>query len=153
MVHYIYICTGPEDFMDRIKKLWHFLTSPEMLLYLLFGVLTTVINIAVFERCYYALHWPWQLANALAWVLAVAFAFVTNKLWVFRSKSFRPDVFWRELAGFAVARLFSLGVDYACMWLLIDVLQWNELLAKTVDNVLVIAINYILSKLVIFRKK
>ena len=139
--------------MDRIKKLWLFLTSREMLLYLLFGVLTTLINIVVFDRCYYALRWPWQTANALAWVLAVAFAFITNKLWVFRSKSFRAGVFWRELAGFVAARLLSLGVDYACMWLLIDVLAWNGLLAKIVDNVIVIVINYVLSKLVIFRKK
>lgn len=139
--------------MDRLKKLWRFFTSPEMLLYIVFGVLTTLINIAVFDRCYYALHWTWQAANALAWILAVTFAFITNKLWVFRSKSFGAGVLWRELLGFFAARLFSLGVDYACMWLLIDVLAWNELLAKIVDNVIVIGINYVLSKLIIFRKK
>lgn len=139
--------------MDRLKKLWRFLTSPEMILYLIFGVLTTVINIAVFEGCYSVLLWPWQLANALAWILAVAFAFFTNKWFVFRSRSFQADVFWRELLGFLAARLFSLGVDYACMWLLIDVFTWGGLLSKIVDNVIVIAINYVLSKLVIFRKK
>ncbi|QAT48377.1 GtrA family protein [Caproiciproducens sp. NJN-50] len=139
--------------MKRLLKLWRFLTSPEMILYLVFGVLTTVLNIAVFEFCYSALRWPWQAANALAWVLAVAFAFITNKLWVFRSSSFQADVFWRELLGFVAARLLSLGVDYACMWLFIDILAWNSLAAKAVDNVIVIAINYVLSKLVIFRKK
>ncbi|WP_326974931.1 GtrA family protein [Caproicibacter sp. BJN0012] len=139
--------------MKRLLKLWRFLTSPEMILYLVFGVLTTVLNIAVFEFCYSALRWPWQAANALAWVLAVAFAFINNKLWVFRSSSFQADVFWRELLGFVAARLLSLGVDYACMWLFIDILAWNSLAAKAVDNVIVIAINYVLSKLVIFRKK
>lgn len=139
--------------MRPVLKLWRFLTSPEMILYLIFGVLTTVINIAVFEFCYSALRWPWQAANALAWILAVAFAFITNKVWVFRSRSFQASVFWRELFAFVTARLFSLGVDYACMWLLIDLLAWNSLAAKAVDNVIVIAINYILSKLVIFRKK
>lgn len=139
--------------MKQLSKLWRFLTSPEMLLYLIFGVLTTVLNIAVFEFGYSSLHWPWQTANALAWVLAVAFAFITNKLWVFRSKSFQAAVFWRELSAFVAARLLSLGVDYACMWLFIDLLAWNSLAAKAVDNVIVIAINYVLSKLVIFRKK
>jgi len=139
--------------MNRLLKLWRFLTSPEIILYLIFGVLTTVINIVVFEVCYKHLGWPWQSANALAWILAVAFAFITNKLWVFRSSSFQADVLWRELLGFLAARLFSLGVDYACMWLFIDMLAWNSLAAKCVDNVIVIAINYVLSKLVIFRKK
>lgn len=139
--------------MNRLLKLWRFLTSPEMISYLVFGVLTTILNIAVFDRCYYAFRWSWQAANALAWILAVAFAFLTNKLWVFRSRSFRADVFWREFLSFLAARLFSLGVDYACMWLLIDLLAWNGLSAKIVDNVIVIAINYLLSKLVIFRKK
>ena len=54
---------------------------------------------------------------------------------------------------FRSARLFSLGVDYLCMWLLIDVLGWNELLSKIADNVIVVIINYVLSKLVIFKKK
>lgn len=139
--------------MNRLMKLWRFLTSPEMILYLVFGVLTTVINIVVFEVCYNRLGWSWQAANALAWILAVAFAFITNKVWVFRSKSFQANIFWKELLGFLAARLFSLGVDYACMWLFIDILAWNGLPSKIVDNVIVVVINYVLSKLVIFRKK
>lgn len=145
--------TEAEERMNRLLKLWRFLTGAEIILYLIFGVLTTAVNIAVFQAGYSALGWPWQIANALAWVLAVSFAFITNKLWVFRSKSFRADVLRRESAGFFAARLFSLGVDYACMWLLIDRLAWSGLAAKIADNVLVILINYVLSKLVIFRKK
>ena len=114
--------------MDRLKKLWKFLTARETVLYLVFGVLTTVINIVIFDRFYYAVHWSWQAANAVAWVLAVLFAFLTNKLFVFESKSFRAGVLWREFAGFIGARLLSLGVDYACMWLLIEAAGWNELL-------------------------
>lgn len=139
--------------MNFIRKLWRFFTTPEMLLYILFGVLTTVVNIAVFQYTNAVLAWPWKLANALAWVLAVLFAFLTNKLYVFRSKSFTAPVFWREFFGFFGARLLSLGVDYACLWLLIDCWGWDGLWAKIVDNVLVVAINYVLSKLVIFRKK
>lgn len=139
--------------MHGLKKLWRFLTARETVLYIVFGVLTTLINIVVFDRCYYALGWSWQAANAVAWILAVLFAFLTNKLFVFESKSFRAAVFWREFTGFFAARLLSLGVDYACMWLLIDVAGWNGLLSKIVDNVLVVVINYILSKFLIFVKK
>ncbi|MFU0831815.1 MAG: GtrA domain-containing protein [Oscillospiraceae bacterium] len=139
--------------MNRFLKLWRFLTSPEMILYLVFGVLTTVINLVVFEICYNHLSWSWQVANALAWILAVTFAFITNKVWVFRSKSLRKDVVLRELVSFFAARLFSLGVDYLCMWIFIDILLWSGLLAKIADNVIVVVINYIFSKLLIFRKK
>lgn len=139
--------------MDFVKKVWKFLTAPEMILYIVFGVLTTVINIAVFQAANKGLRWSWQAANILAWILAVSFAFITNKLCVFNSKSFQAAVLWREFASFIGARLLSLGVDYACLWLLIDIGRWNSLWAKVVDNVIVIIINYALSKLVIFRKK
>jgi putative flippase GtrA len=139
--------------MNPIKKIWRFFTTPEMLLYILFGVLTTVINVVVFQYANAVLHLSWQVSNAAAWVLAVLFAFITNKLYVFKSKSFTAAVFWREFFGFFGARLLSLGVDYVCLWLLIDLGHWSGLWAKIADNVVVVAINYVLSKLVIFRKK
>jgi putative flippase GtrA len=139
--------------MNRFLKLWRFLTSPEMILYIVFGVLTTVINLLVFQICYNYLDWSWQIANALAWILAVTFAFLTNKIWVFRSTSLRRDVVLKELLSFFAARLFSLGVDYLCMWMFIDILLWSGLMAKIADNVIVVVINYVFSKLLIFRKK
>lgn len=139
--------------LGTIRKLWRFFTTPEMLSYLVFGVLTTLINIGVFQFFNSTLGWSWQSANIVAWVLSVLFAFLTNKLYVFKSKSFHAAVLWRELAEFVGARLLSLGVDYACLWLLIEVCGWNGLLSKIVDNVLVVIINYVFSKLIIFRKK
>lgn len=139
--------------MDRLRRLRRFLTSPETLLYLLFGVLTTAINTVVCGLCYDYLHWNILVANVLAWILAVAFAFLTNKLYVFQSKSFEASVLRREALGFTGARLFSLGVDEFGMWLLVDVLFQNVWAAKIAMNVLVVAINYVLSKFFIFRKK
>lgn len=139
--------------MDKIKKLWRFLTSRETMLYIVFGVLTTVINVAVCGLCYERLHWNILVANIVAWVLSVAFAFVTNKLYVFQSKSFAASVLWRELAGFIGARLLSLAVDEYGMWLLVDAALWNVWVAKILVNVVVVVINYVLSKLVIFKKK
>jgi len=139
--------------MNQIQKLWRFFTSPETILYIVFGVLTTIINILVFDVCFNHFYWSWEVSNALAWILSVVFAFFSNKMWVFRSKSLQGDVFFKELLSFLAARLFSLGVDYLCMWLFIDVFLWSGLEAKTADNVVVVIINYIFSKFLIFRKK
>ena len=129
------------------------MTTPEMILYIVFGVCTTLINIVTFQIANGPMRWSWQAANILAWIFAVLFAFITNKLFVFKSKSFAAAVLWKEFVEFIGARLLSLGVDYLCMWLLIDVGHWNGLLSKIVDNVIVIIINYALSKLIIFKKK
>ncbi|MCI1981888.1 MAG: GtrA family protein [Oscillospiraceae bacterium] len=136
-----------------IQRAWRYFTTPEMILYIVFGVLTTVINVVVCGVFYYNLHWNILAANAFAWVLSVAFAFITNKLYVFRSKSFAAEIFVRELVEFVAARLLSLGVDEAGMWLLVTVLIWNAWAAKILVNVAVVIINYVLSKLVIFKKK
>lgn len=133
------------------------MTSPEMILYIVFGVLTTIINILVytFLRPRLPLNEVAAVltANAIAWVLAVAFAFVTNKLFVFKSKSFEARLFWWELITFVGARLLSLGVDELGMFLLVSVLHVGDLPSKIIVNVLVVIINYVLSKLVIFNKK
>lgn len=123
-----------------------------MLLYIFFGVLTTVVNILSFGLLRDVLHWELLTANTLAWVLSVAFAFLTNKLFVFQSKSFEARLLVRELVSFVGARLFSLAVDTAGMWLLVNVLTWNDWLAKILMNVIVVVINYVFSKLFIFKR-
>ncbi len=139
--------------MDKLKKLWRFFTSPEVISYLVFGVLTTAVNIVSFGQFRSVLHWDLLAANTLAWILSVAFAFITNKLFVFKSKSFEPGPFLRELFTFFGARLFSLGVDTLGMLLLVNVLAWNDWVAKIIMNVIVIMINYVLSKRIIFKKQ
>ncbi len=139
--------------MDKLKKLWHFFTSPEMISYIVFGVLTTAVNIVSFGLFRTVLHWELLAANTLAWILSVAFAFITNKLIVFKSKSFEAGLFFRELITFVGARLLSLGVDTLGMLLLVNVLAWNDWIAKIIMNVIVIIINYVLSKQIIFKNK
>lgn len=138
--------------MDKLRVLWKKLVNPETISYVIFGVLTTVINIAVCGICYDKLHWNVVIANSFAWLIAVIFAFITNKLFVFKSKSFEAAIFWRELITFLLARLLSLGVDDLGMWLLVDVLFSNVYVAKVIMNVIVVIINYVLSKLIIFKK-
>ena len=142
--------------MDKLKKLWRFLTTPEMISYIIFGVLTTAVNVVSYGLLRPVLpfrtDWNVLVANTIAWVLSVAFAFITNKLFVFKSKSFAAGIFWRELTTFVGARLFSLAVDELGMFLLVNVLTWNDWVAKIIMNVIVVIINYILSKLIIFKK-
>lgn len=129
------------------------LFTREMLSYIFFGVCTTVVNIAVFQ----AWHCPSPLElgceQRFAWVLSVLFAFVTNKLFVFQSKKSGSKRFIWEAVTFFAARVLSLGIDMAGMWLLLDCLGVNSLFSKILMNVVVIIVNYILSKFIIFRKK
>lgn len=138
--------------MEKLLELWKKVVNPETISYLVFGVLTTVINIVVFGLLYDRLAWHLVAANVLAWLVSVIFAFFTNKIFVFRSTSFALDVFFREIVSFFAARLLSLGVDTAGMWILVDLLEGNSWIAKIVMNVIVIVMNYVLSKLIIFRK-
>lgn len=126
------------------------MSRKQLILYGIFGILTTVINIGAFlilsQFCYYL------LANVLAWVLAVLFAFFTNKYFVFSSKSFHPSVCLREMWEFFLARLSTGVVDFTGMYLSISILRMDACMAKVSVNVLVIVLNYLLSKYWIFRK-
>ena len=135
-----------------LKKLFHAFFTKEVLAYIFFGICTTLVNIVVFQVCTALLRWNWALSNILAWILSVLFAFFTNKLFVFQTKgSGSKRILWETVTFFG-ARILSLGVDMVGMWLLLDLLHVNSLLSKILVNVVVIVVNYILSKFVIFRK-
>lgn len=123
-----------------------------VLLYLVFGVLTTLINLASYTLCFSLLHIPNVPSTVIAWFLAVAFAFVTNKLWVFDSKSFDRRTLRHEIPTFLCARISTGVLDVFIMWLAVDVLSLNPTVWKLLSNVLVIILNYVASKLLIFRK-
>lgn len=92
------------------------------------------------------------VANILSWVCAVAFAYVTNKLYVFESKSWKAGVVAKELPAFVGSRVFSLVAETLTILILISVLSTNEILAKVIGQVLVLILNYILSKIFVFKK-
>lgn len=128
------------------RHLWDIVT------YVFFGGLTTVVNIVVFGAST-RLGLPWQGANFLAWLLAVLFAFVTNKLWVFHSHTKSPGALAWEFGKFIFARVMSLGIDYACMFLLISVLGSGEMVAKLCTQLVIVVANYAFSKFIIFRHR
>lgn len=121
--------------------------------YGVFGVLTTIVNILTYNICYSSIGISNTLSNMIAWVLAVTFAYLTNKVWVFDSKSWAWDVLKREVPAFISCRLATGLLDIVIMFICVDLLQMHALLMKIISNVLVIILNYIFSKLVIFKKK
>ena len=120
--------------------------------YGIFGVFTTVVNIVTYNLCYYHAGMSNTLSNVIAWVLAVTFAYLTNKVWVFDSKSWAWDVLKREVPAFVSCRLATGVMDLVIMYICVDVMGWHANLMKLMSNVLVIILNYVFSKLIIFKK-
>lgn len=133
--------------IDFIKK------HKSFIFYGVFGVLTTVVNLVVYNVCYYQMSMSNTVSNVLAWILAVTFAYLTNKVWVFDSKSWEWDVLKREVPAFVSCRLATGVMDLVIMYISVDIMHWNAMLMKLMSNVLVIVLNYVFSKLVIFKKK
>ena len=125
--------------------------AKEVLWYGFFGVLTTLINIVSFYFLDKA-GMDVYIANLLAWVLSVLFAFVTNKLFVFHSKSMQFSVFLKVMISFFFFRLFSLGIDMGGMFICLNFLSMGKMISKIFMNVIVIIANYIFSKLFVFKK-
>lgn len=128
----------------------------EILLYLIFGVLTTVVDY-VSLWLFYDLFGIRILdalgANTLAWVVSVAFAFTTNKIFVFESRDTSQKTLTREILSFVAARLVSLGAESAVIYIGVNLLGCNLWIMKLLASVIVVISNYVFSKLVIFRKK
>ena len=133
--------------LDLIKKYRSFIA------YDVFGVFTTIVNIATYNLSYNSLGFSNTLSNVTAWFLAVTFAYLTNKVWVFGSPSWKWEVLKKEVTAFISCRLATGLLDIVIMYVCVDVLCMHALLMKVISNILVIVLNYIFSKLVIFKKK
>ena len=121
--------------------------------YLIFGVLTTLINWGSYFLCYNIVQIPNVPSTIIAWILAVAFAFITNKIWVFGSKSFNGKVLLHEIWTFLAARLITGILDVVIMYFAVDVFAMNSTVWKLISNIIVIVLNYIFSRLIIFKKE
>lgn len=152
---------------EKLNSLLKKIISREMFDYLFFGVLTTVVNLGVMALCEkrFGTGIP-LISNAIAWIVAVVFAFVTNKFFVFHSKSMDAKTLSNEFLPFAGARLFSLGVEELGLWIaqfffhadekVFEVLSREisgTMVAKIFLSVIVVILNYVFSKLFIFKNK
>lgn len=124
-----------------------------IILYGVFGVFTTLINIITYAVCYKYIGIPNVPSNIIAWILSVTFAFITNKLYVFDSKSLDAGLVIGEFIKFISARLATGGLDLIIMYVSVDLMHEPAVIFKVIANVIVIVLNYVLSKLVVFKKK
>ena len=141
--------------MERWAKLYK--KHKGLVLYIVFGVLTTIVNQVVFSVSNRILIGVYgidrvEIPVVLAWIFAVTFAYLTNRVWVFESEAKNFKEISKEVISFFLCRVFSLLVEIAFMKVTVDILGYNPDIMKFVSNVIVVIINYILSKLVIFRK-
>lgn len=133
-----------------ILKSW--IKYKEIVLYLFFGVCTTIINVVVYFICCEFFLWNTILSTFTAWILSVIFAYFTNRTWVFESHAAGMAMI-RELSAFFSCRLLSGGLDIAFMWIFVDVFSFPNMIMKLLSNIIVIVFNYIASKWIIFSKK
>ncbi len=137
--------------VEKIKAL--ILKYYDILAYLFFGVLTTVVNYLIYLPCYNLFGLKAVVSNMIAWVFAVAFAYLTNKPFVFRSHDWSAKTVIPELSKFVGCRVASGAAESLILLLTVDLLGWNGNIWKLVTSVLVVVLNYIGSKLLVFRRK
>ncbi|MEF2619907.1 MAG: GtrA family protein [Clostridia bacterium] len=140
--------------MNIIKSLIKKFCTKEFIFYLIFGVLTTIVSLSVYYFCVLTFLNPnnafqLQIANILSWILAVAFAYVTNRKFVFESKD--PNKL-KELIKFVTARLLTLFLDMLVMFILVTLLHFNDKISKLISQVIITISNYIFSKIFVFKK-
>lgn len=124
-----------------------------IIMYLIFGILTTLVNVILYYVFARILNCSTLLATAIAWVGAVLFAYFTNRTWVFESHVNGTKEIIREMISFFACRLLTGFLDVAMMYIFVDVFKFNDMVIKLGSNIIVIILNYIASKLIIFRKK
>lgn len=136
---------------EKLKALFH--KYYDLIMYVIFGALTTAVNYLVYFPCYNLLGLDASVSNVISWVVSVAFAFLTNKPFVFRSHDWSPGVVWPELLKFVGCRVGSGALETAILFVTVDTLHWDGNLWKLVTSVLVVVANYVGSKLLVFRNK
>ena len=122
----------------------------EGIAYLIFGVLTTVIDYVISNLLYYIWKMDPVPAQTIAWVAAVLFAFVTNKWWVFESHTLNPGKVWREFVSFVLCRVATFLFNLAALFVMVDLMKMEFFLCKLLISVVVVILNYVFSKILIF---
>lgn len=133
--------------MDILKR------YRESLMYLVFGGLTVGVNIATYIGLTRIIELNYMVANIIAWIVAVIFAYITNKFFVFESNNTELKFLIKEFTSFVSCRLLSGVMEMILMYIMIDMMGINDFITKIFTNILVIVLNYVLSKVIIFKKQ
>ena len=136
---------------QKIKSL---ITNREIISYLIVGVLTTIVSLAVYYGCVATFLDPndavqLQAANVFSWIASVTFAYFTNRKFVFQSKNTHVV---KEAVSFYASRLVTLGIDMGLMFLFVSTLSMNDKVAKIIVQIIIIISNYLISKFIVFKK-
>lgn len=121
----------------------------ELVNYLIIGVLTTIVSIISYYVFRIFIN-NYIICTIISWIISVLFAYVTNRIIVFKSKD--KNII-KEFISFVVSRLLSLGIEIISMALLVDLLSINDKISKIVVQIIIILLNYIFSKLFVFKRK
>ena len=136
-----------------MSKIKNFITkNSELILYLIFGALTTAVSILSFWL-FIKVNINELIANVLSWILAVTFAFFTNKKWVFKNKTNSPLSFWKQFSLFYLSRVLTFVVEELIILVFVTILNLNSLAVKITAQILIIVLNYLISKIIIFKKE
>ena len=125
----------------------------DLILYAVFGVLTTLVNTVVYWLCAHPLGMPVVPSSVIAWFFAVLFAYLTNRKWVFHSEAETASEIAAEMASFFLCRIATGVLDWVLMYIFAEKMQLNDLAVKIAVNILVILLNYVASKLLVFRRR
>lgn len=134
-----------------IKKIWDKVMNREVISYLIFGVLTTLVNWVVYAAMV-KVHIDYRIATAAAWAVSVLFAFIVNKIFVFQSYNLRPAYVMKEIMSFVACRAVSGVMEMVFMIVMVSWIHMDEYISKIAVSVIVVIVNYVFSKLFIFRK-
>ena len=134
-----------------ISSIWSKLSNRESVTYIICGVLTTAVD-WITHRILWHMGAEYQVSTAVSWSAAVLFAFISNKFWVFQSFETELKRLWKEFVSFVACRIATFAITMAGMVLMVGMLHWNEFLGKLVVSAVSMVLNYIPSKLFIFKK-
>ncbi|MEG0249444.1 MAG: GtrA family protein [Peptostreptococcus sp.] len=124
----------------------------EIINYIIFGGLTTLVNFVVYFACIGMFSIHYLLANVIAWFLSVVFAYVTNRLFVFEKVNFSIHSIFREIVLFFGARLLSGAIETGSLFVMVGLIGVSDKISKLIVAVIVVILNYIFSKLIVFKK-
>ena len=137
--------------MEKIKELYK--KYKEIIMYLIFGGLTTLVNIVAYFILGRLLNIETVISTVIAQIISILFAYITNKIFVFESKTTNKKDLLREMISFFACRGLSAVMDVAIMYVTVDLCHFNDMIMKIISNIIVIIVNYVFSKLIIFKKK
>jgi len=143
-----------DNMKKLIDKIWSLYKKyEEIISYLIFGVLTTIVSIASYAIFAHVFNIQYMISTVLAWIVSVSFAYITNKIFVFKSKNLGLKGTIIECFKFYAARIFTLLVDLAFKKFFVDFMHMNDMIATTINQFIIIVLNYVLSKILVFRNK